>query len=162
MTTGAAADRTTFTTPSDVELVTTRIFDAPRTLVFAAWTEPEHVAPWMLGPEGWTMPICQIDLRPGGAWRFGWRQADGTEMEMRGTYLEVAPPEKLVVTESWGGDWPDTRNTLVLDEKAGKTTMTLTVLYPSREARDRAIATGMKHGMSASFDRLADRLVSIA
>jgi uncharacterized protein YndB with AHSA1/START domain len=149
---------TRFTTPSDRELVTTRVFDAPRRLVWEAWTNPKHVQRWMLGPTGWTMPICVIDLRPGGVWHFVWRRADGTEMAMRGVYREVTPPERLVATESWGGDWPETVNTLVLSEKDGKTTMTQTVLWPSKEARDRALGTGMQSGMSTSFDRLAEQL----
>jgi uncharacterized protein YndB with AHSA1/START domain len=149
---------TKFTTPSDRELVTTRVFDAPRRLVWEAWTTPKHVQRWMLGPSGWTMPVCEIDLRPGGAWHFVWRRADGTEMAMRGVYREVTPPERLVATESWGGDWPETVNTLVLSEKDGKTTMTQTVLWPSKEARDRALGTGMQSGMSTSFDRLAEQL----
>ena len=108
------AGATTFTTPSDREIVMTRVFDAPRRLVLEAWTSPEHLPHWMTGPPGWTMPVCEIDLRPGGAWRFVWRKADGTEMEMRGVYREVVPPERLVSTESWGGDWPETLNTLDL------------------------------------------------
>ncbi len=153
---------TTFTTPSDRELAATRVFDAPRQLVWDAWTSPEHVPNWMLGPEGWTMPVCEIDLRPGSAWHFAWRQADGTEMEMRGEYREITPPERLVCTESWGGDWPETINTLTLSEEDGKTTMTQTVLYPSKEARDAALETGMKDGVSLSFDRLADQLRTMA
>jgi uncharacterized protein YndB with AHSA1/START domain len=149
---------TTFTTPSDRELAMSRVFDAPRELVFEAWTNPEHLPHWLLGPEGWTMPVCEIDLRPGGEWHFGWRGSDGTEMEMRGVYREITPPERLVNTESWGGDWPETINTLVLTEEDGKTTVTLTALYPSKEARDAAIQTGMKEGASATFDRLADHL----
>src|SRR5260370_24151554 len=149
---------TKFTTPSDRELVTTRVFDAPRRLVWEAWTNPKHVQRWMLGPTGWTMPVCEIDLRLGGAWHFVWRRADGTEMAMRGVYREVTPPERLVATESWGGDWPATVNTLVLSEKDGKTTMTQTLLWPSKEARDRALGTGMQSGMSTSFDRLAEQL----
>ena len=146
------------TTPSDREIVVTRVFNAPRRLVFEAWTNPEHLPHWMLGPEGWTMPVCEIELRVGGAWHFVWRRADGTEMGMRGLYQEIMPPERLVTTESWGGDWPETRNTLVLSEANGLTTMTLTILYPSKEARDRALGTGMKEGMTRSFDRLADCL----
>jgi uncharacterized protein YndB with AHSA1/START domain len=149
---------TTFTTPSDREVVMTRVFDAPRRLVFEAWTSPEHVPHWMLGPEGWTMPVCEIDLRPGGAWHFVWRRSDGSEMGMRGEYREIKPPERLVSTENWGADWPETLNTVVLSEKDGKTTMTLTVLYPSKEAREAALKTGMKEGASQSFDRLAEYL----
>ncbi len=153
---------TTFTTPSDRELVITRVVDAPRTLVFEAWTSPEHLPQWMLGPSGWTMPVCEVDLRPGGSWHFVWRQSEGTEMEMRGVYREIAPPELLVTTESWGGDWPETLNTVTLTEEDGKTTITQTVLYPSKEARDAALQTGMREGMSLSFDRLAEHVRTMA
>ena len=159
------ADRigaTTFTSSSDREIAMTRVFDAPRRLVWEAWTNPDHVPHWLLGPPGWTMPVCEIDLRPGGVWRFVWRHADGREMEMRGVYREITPPERLVTTESWGGDWPETLNTLILIEEAGKTRMTQTVLYPSKEARDAALKTGMKYGVSMSFDRLTDYLRILA
>lgn len=162
MTTANEIGATTFTTPSDREVVMTREVDAPRELVFDAWTKPEHVQQWMLGPSGWTMPVCEIDLRPGGAWHFVWGRADGPEMEMRGEYREVTPPERLVSTESWGGDWPETINTVTLSEEDGKTTITQTVLYPSKEARDAALATGMKEGVSVSFDRLAEHLRAMA
>jgi uncharacterized protein YndB with AHSA1/START domain len=152
----------TYSTPSDREIEVTRVFDAPRRLVFEAWTRPEHVPQWMLGPPGWTMPVCEIDLRPGGAWHFVWRRSDGTEMEMRGQYKEIVPPERLVSTESWGGPWPETLNTVILTEENRKTTMTLTILYPSKEARDAALQTGMKDGMSVSFDRLAEYLEVMA
>jgi len=153
---------TTFTTPSDREILMTRVFDAPRRLVFQAWTNPEHVPHWMLGPKGWTMPVCEIDPRPGGAWHFVWRHSDSTEMEMRGVYREITPPERLVSTESWGGKWPETLNTLILSEKDGKTTIAQTVLYPSKEARDEALKTGMKEGVNQSFDRLAEYLATTA
>jgi uncharacterized protein YndB with AHSA1/START domain len=136
----------------------TRIFDAPRRLVFEAWTNPKHVPQWMLGPVGWTMPVCEIDLRVGGAWHFVWRGADGSEMAMRGVYREITPPERLVSTESWGGPYPETVNTLTLVEKDGKTTATLTILYPSKEAREAALQTGMKDGVAMSYDRLAEHL----
>ena len=149
---------TTFTAPSDRELVMTRVFDAPRWLVFEAWTNLAHLSHWMLGLSGWTMPVCEIDLHPGGAWHFVWRRTDGTEMGMHGEYREIAPPERDVHTESWGGDWPETLNTLIFAEKHGKTTMTATVLYPAKQARDAALTTGMKEGVSLSFDRLAEYL----
>jgi uncharacterized protein YndB with AHSA1/START domain len=152
---------TSFSTPSDREIAMTRVFDAPRRLVFEAYTNPKHLPHWMLGPEGWTMPVCEIDLRPGGAWRFAWRKSDGAVMEMQGVYREVKPPERLVNTESWGPDWPETINTLVLTEKDGKTTITQTVLYPSKQARDAALQTGMKEGVISSFDRLADYLSTV-
>ena len=162
MTTANKVGETTFTTPSDREILGTRVVDAPRELVWEAWTNPEHVPHWLLGPEGWTMPVCEIDLHPGGAWHFVWRRSDGTEMEMRGAYREVEPPERLVHTESWGGDWPETLNTLILSEEDGKTTMAQTVLYPSKEARDAALATGMKKGASISFERLDEYLRTMA
>jgi len=153
---------TTVTTPSDREIIITHIVAAPRRLVFEAYTNPEHLPHWMLGPEGWSMPVCEIDLRPGGAWHYVWRRADGTEMEMRGLYREIVPPERLVCTESWGGDWPETLNTLVLSEESGKTTITQQVLYPSKEARDAALKTGMKEGIVQSFERLANYLATMA
>ncbi len=150
------------TTPADREIVMTRVFDAPRRLVWDAYTSPKHLPHWMLGPEGWTMPVCEVDLRPGGQWHFVWRRSGGSEMGMRGVYKEITPPERLVSTESWGGEWPETLNTLVLSEKDGKTTITVTVLYPSKEARDAALQTGMKEGASQSFDRLAEYLRTMA
>ena len=155
MATATKTRATTFTTPSDREVVITRAVDAPRRLVFAAWTDPRHIPQWLLGPEGWTMPICEMDLRPGGAWRYVWRKADGAEMEMSGIVREVSPPERLVTTERWGPEWPETVNTLLLTESGGKTTITLTITYVSKAARDAALETGMKHGMNLSFDRLA-------
>lgn len=162
MTTTPEPGTTTFSTPSDREVVMTRVFDAPRDLVYEAWTTPEHVSQWLLGPDGWTMPVCEMDLRPGGAWRRVWRKGDGSEMEMRGEYREVSPPERVVETESWGGDWPETLNTLELAEENGRTIATLTVVYPSKEARDAAIQTGMKDGAEQSFARLEEHLRSLA
>jgi uncharacterized protein YndB with AHSA1/START domain len=154
MTTANEVGVLTVTTPSDREVLIRRTVAAPRRLVFAAWTRPEHLSRWLLGPEGWTMPICEIDLRPGGSWHYGWRRADGSELDMYGEYREVSPPERLVFTERWGGDWPETLHTLVLTEEDGRTTMSEWVRYPSREARDAALATGMTDGLTASYERL--------
>lgn len=140
----------------------TRVVDAPRRLVWDVWTNAKHLPHWMLGPEGWTMPVCEIDLRPGGEWHFVWRRSNGSEMGMRGVYREIKPPERLVSTESWGGDWPETINTLILSGKADKRTMSQAVLYPSKEARDAAMNTGMKDGVSVSFERLAKYLRTLA
>jgi uncharacterized protein YndB with AHSA1/START domain len=162
MTTANKEGETTFTTPTEREIVISRVFDAPRELVWDAFTSPDHLPRWMLGPEGWTMPVCESDLRPGGAYRYGWQKADGETMEIKGVHKEVDPPERLVSTESWGGDWPETINTLVLAEENGKTRTTQTILYPSKEARDAALGTGMKEGAAQSFDRLAAHLRAIA
>ena len=156
--TSVSSSGTGFTMPSDREVRWTRVFDAPRRLVFEAWTNPRHVPNWMLGPDGWTMPVCEIDLRPGGKWHFVWRKADGSEMAMTGTYTEVIPPEKVVHTEKWGDEWPETINTLLLTEANGKTTMTETVLYPSKEALQAALKTGMTEGADQSYARLNDYL----
>jgi uncharacterized protein YndB with AHSA1/START domain len=162
MATANSIGTTTFTTPSDVEIVATRVFDAPRRLVWEAFTNPEHVPNWLLGPEGWTMPVCEIDLRPGGAWHYVWRRTDGTEMEMRGEYREVVRPERVVNTEAWGGGWPETLNTLVLTEQDGRTLTVSAVLYASKEDRDRAMETGMKDGWSRSYDVLDEYLPAMA
>ncbi|MCP2257068.1 putative conserved protein YndB, AHSA1/START domain [Streptoalloteichus tenebrarius] len=157
----ASAD-TVLSMPSDHEVVLTRVFQAPRQRVFDAFTQPEHVRHWLLGPQGWRMPVCEIDLRPGGSWRHVWRKDDGTEMEMSGEYREVTPPERIVNTERWGGDWPETVNMAIFTEDAGRTTVTVTIRYPSPQARDAALGTGMKDGAAQSFDRLASYLHTIA
>lgn len=162
MTSAAKTGVTKYATPTDREFVVTRVVDAPRRLVFDAWTNPKHVSKWMLGPEDWTMPVCEIDLRPGGAWHFVWRKSAGAEMAMNGTYREVEPPDRLVSTESWGPEWPETLNTLVLTESGGQTTITLTIRYPSKEAREAALKTGMKDGMDLSFARLEEVLEKLA
>jgi uncharacterized protein YndB with AHSA1/START domain len=157
----AVKHTTNFTTPSDREIVATRRFDAPRRLVWDAFTRPEHVSQWMLGPDGWTMPVCEIDLRPGGKWHWVWRKTDGTEMEMHGVYREVEAPARLVNTENWGEPWPETVNTLVLKEEDGTTLTVCTVLYPTKEARDAAIKTGMEDGWAQSYDRLDTYLPAV-
>jgi uncharacterized protein YndB with AHSA1/START domain len=162
MVTVARTGVTSYTTPSEKEVVITRVVDAPRALVFDAWTDPRHIPQWMTGPEGWTMPVCEIDLRPGGSWHYVWRKADGVEMAMSGAVKEVSAPERLVTTESWGPEWPETLNTLVLTETGGRTTITLTILYPSKQARDAALQTGMKEGMDQSFARLEALLPTLA
>jgi uncharacterized protein YndB with AHSA1/START domain len=148
------------TTPSDREIAVTRVFDAPHPLVFQVWTSPEHLPKWMLGPPGWRMPVCEIDFRPGGAWLMVWRQPDGKQMEMRGKYREIVPAERIVSSESWGGDWPETTNTVTLSEDHGRTTLTLKILYPSKQARDAALQTGMKEGMALNFNRMEEYLAS--
>jgi uncharacterized protein YndB with AHSA1/START domain len=162
MTTQMKPGVTTFDTPNDTQLVVTRVANAPRQAVFECWTNPKYLPQWMLGPPGWTMPVCEIDLRPGGAWRYVWRKDDGSEMAMTGTVKEVHAPERLVTTERWGPEWPETVNSLVLTESGGMTTMTLTITYPSKAAREAATQTGMKEGMEASFTRFDRVAGSIA
>lgn len=153
---------TTFEMPSDVEVRITRVVAAPKGLVFDVHTRPEHLPNWMLGPPGWTMPVCEIDLRPGGAYRYVWRTGDGAEMTISGTFHEVIRPDRLVSTEAWGGgDWPDTRNTVTFDEREGRTRITTTVRYPSQAARDAAVQSGMRDGMDASYASLDAYLVGL-
>ncbi|MER5264628.1 SRPBCC family protein [Actinosynnema sp. NPDC002837] len=149
-----------WTTPSAVEVAMTRTFDAPQKLVFEAFTKPEHVVHWMLGPEGWTMPVCEIDLRPGGRWHMVWQRADGSEMAMTGEYREVTPWSKTVQTESWGPEWPSTVNTTRFIADGDRTTVVQTMEFPSRADRDRALETGMKDGAETSYERLAAYLTS--
>jgi uncharacterized protein YndB with AHSA1/START domain len=145
---------TEFATPSDMEIVITRLVEAPREQVFDAWTKPEHVTRWMLGPDGYSMPVCEIDLRPGGAWHFVWRGPGAHELSMDGEYRDVARPERLVATERWGDPWPETLNAVDFIEVDEGTLIVNTVVYPSKVARDAALATGMKEGMNDSFARL--------
>lgn len=147
------------TLPSETEVQFTRDFDAPRELVWNAWTEPAHLQQWMTGPEGWTMEVVENNFHPGGTWTYVWRRAGGTEMSMHGVFKEIVPPEKLVSSENWGDPWPESVNHLVLLEHEGGTKMILTIMYPSESARDAATQTGMTDGMSMSFGRL-DTLLS--
>jgi uncharacterized protein len=152
----------TVTTPTDREIVMTRDFDAPRALVFDAMSKPELLKRWLLGPPGWSMVECENDLKVGGAFLHVWRRDDGAEMSMRGVYREVVPPERIVRTESFAfgcdGQAGEQVATLVLTEQDGKTALTLTVLFPSKEARDATIASGMERGVAASYERLAEML----
>jgi len=150
------------TTSGDRELVMTRVFDAPRNLVYDAFTKPELVRRWLLGPDGWSMPTCEIDLKVGGKYRYVWkRDSDGTEMGMGGVYREIVPNQKLVTTEKFDQAWypGEAVGTLVLTEQGGKTTLTQTVLYQSKDARDGVLKSGMESGVSRSYDRLEEQLV---
>ena len=154
MPSAAISGKTIYTKPSDTEFVATRVFDAPRDVVFDAHTKCEHVSKWLLGPEGWSMPVCEIDLRPGGKWRYVWRRANEKEFEMSGMFKEVNRPSGYSATERWTADWPETTNIYEFTERGGKTTMKLTIQYPSKDIRDKATETGMTGGMDVSYDRL--------
>ncbi len=151
-------------TPTDREIVLTRVFDAPRRLVWDAMAKPELLKRWLSGPPGWEWSQCDDDLRAGGSFRWAWRGPNGAEMAMTGVYREVAPPERIVRTESFTfGCAPQAGEqlaTLVLVEKDGQTLLTLTVLYPSKEARDGAVASGMDRGVAAGYDRLDEILAA--
>jgi uncharacterized protein YndB with AHSA1/START domain len=137
----------------------TRVFDAPRHLVFAAFTKPELLRQWF-GPRGWSLDVCEVDFRVGGGFRFLLRGPDGRNMGMRGTYREIAPPERSVHMESFD-DYPgESQVTAIFTERDGKTTLTVTVLYESQAVRDAVIRSGMEHGAAETYDRLAELLAA--
>ena len=144
------------TTPSDLEVVITRVVDAPRGMVFDAHTKPELVRRWLNGLPGWTFPVCEIDLRVGGKYRYEWRGPEGESMGMGGTFTEVVRPSRIVATQLFDQDWTGGETIVSTDivEKNGKSTITTTVRYASREARDAALQTGMSAGMEMSYERL--------
>jgi uncharacterized protein YndB with AHSA1/START domain len=149
------------TTPGDREVVMTRVFDAPRRLVFDAFSKPELLQRWF-GPRGWSLVACEVDFRVGGGFRFVLRGPDGREMGMRGVYRELVPPERSVHMESFD-DYPgESEVTGVFAEQGGKTTLTVTVAYASREVRDIVLKSGMEHGAAESYDRLAELLTAEA
>jgi uncharacterized protein YndB with AHSA1/START domain len=149
------------TTPSDREVAMTRVFDAPRQMVFDAFTKPELLKRWF-GPRGWSLVVCEVDFRVGGGFRFVMRGPDGKDMGMRGVYREIAVPERSVHVESFD-DYPgESQVTAVFEERGGRTTMTATVLYPSKDVRDIVISMGMEHGAAESYDKLAELLAEAA
>ena len=151
------------TTPSDREIAMTRVFDAPRSLVFDAFTKPELLKRWLGVFGGWSMAVCEVDLRVGGTYRYLWRGPDGAQMGMRGVYREVVRPERIVATEVFDEPWypGEALDTTVFVEQGGKTTLTTTVLYQSREARDGVLKSPMEQGVAASYDNLAELLASM-
>jgi len=158
-----SAGTLTLTTPGERELVMTRVFDAPRQLVFDAHTKPELVRRWLLGPPGWSMLVCDIDLRVGGTYRYVWQHdRDGTKMGMGGVYREIVAPERIVNTERFDQAWypGEALGTLILVEQGGRTTLTYTMRYESRAARDAVIKSNMESGVTASYDRLAELLAT--
>lgn len=150
-------------TPSDREIVMTRDFNAPRALVFDAYTKPELLMRWFHGPEGWSLVVCNIDLRVDGAYRFVWRGPDGNDMGLGGVYREVVAPERLVSNEIFDEDWTggETLVTTLFIERGPVTTLSMTVLYASREARDGAMCSGMEQGVAYGMDRLAELLATL-
>ena len=154
----ASSHTLTVTTPSDREIVMTRTFDAPRELVFEAMTRPEHMKEWW-GPHGYTLPVCEIDLRPGGKYRFVNADAEGNEYAFRGEYREIVPPEKIVWTfEFEGMPGNISVDTMTLTEEDGKTTITGTSVFDSVEQRDGMLESGMETGAAETYDRLAELL----
>jgi uncharacterized protein YndB with AHSA1/START domain len=159
MAVSSVANSETFrvTTPSDCEIRLTRLFDAPRRLVFEAMTEPRHIRGWWgrLTPEH-SVIKCDVDLRVGGSWRFVGRGPKG-DYAFHGVYRELLPPERAVFTEIFE-PFPDVESvvTSLLTEEGDKTRLTATVVYPSKEVRDMVSSTGMADGAAISYDRLEE------
>ena len=159
-------DKAQVTLPSDREVSVARSFKAPRAMVYRAYTEPALVRRWLLGPPGWSMPVCEMDVRVGGHYRWRWRSdKDGSEFGFAGTFREVQPPSKIVHTEAYepatirdGYPQSNAVVTVTFTEEDGVTTMTTVVDFGSKEARDAAAATGMTDGMEQSY-QLLDRLL---
>ena len=151
-----AQDKLTVATQGDREVVFTRAFAAPRDLVFDCMTKPDLVKRWLLGPPGWTMPVCEIDLRVGGKFRYVWRNQDGRDMGMAGVYREIVAPERIVHNEVFDDNWTggETTVTSTLAEAGGRTTLTTSVIYANEAARKGALVSGMTDGMEYGYSRL--------
>jgi len=145
-------------TPSDTDIVMTRLFDAPRHLVFEAMTRPEHIRRWWgILDDGYSVPICEMDARPGGKWRFVGAGPTGQAPDFYGEIREIVPPERLVYTEIFA-PFPDVVSvvTATLTEERGKTRLIVQCTYPSRDVRDMVVTSGMERGAAISYDRLDD------
>jgi uncharacterized protein YndB with AHSA1/START domain len=150
------------TTPTDREIAMTREFEAPRNLVFEAYTRPELLKQWLGVQNGWSLAVCEVDLKVGGRYRYVWQGPDRVEMGMGGVFREVVPAERIVATEKFDQSWypGEAVSTIVFVEQGGRTTLTLTVRYESKEARDAVLRSPMKEGVAAGFDKLAELLAS--
>jgi uncharacterized protein YndB with AHSA1/START domain len=150
------------TTPSEREIAMTRTFDAPASIVFDAWTKPELIKRWLGAFGGWTFRVCEVDLRVGGAYRYVWRGPDRKDMAMGGVFREIARPGRIVCTEKFDEPWyaGDAVNTTVFVEKNGKTKVTTTVLYTSKDVRDGVLKSPMEGGVARSYDNLDEVLAS--
>ena len=139
----------------------TRVFDAPRSLVFDAWTKPELLKRWLGVRNGWTFAVCDIDLRVGGKYRYVWRKGE-TDMGMHGVFREIVRPERIVCTEVFDDKWYEGEavDTMVMVEENGKTKVTTTVLYDSKEARDGVLKSPMASGVEESYENLDELLAS--
>jgi uncharacterized protein YndB with AHSA1/START domain len=161
--TSKSAARLQVTTPSDREIAMTRVFDAPRSLVFDAFTKPELIKRWLGVRGGWTFAVCEVDLKVGGAYRYVWRGPKGQEMGMGGVFREVVRPERVVCTEKFDESWYEGEavDTMTFVERNGKTTATTTVLYSSKAARDGVLKSPMDKGVAEGYDKLDEMLAAV-
>jgi uncharacterized protein YndB with AHSA1/START domain len=148
------------TTPSDREIRMVRVFDAPRAMVYDAFTKCDLLRRWF-GPHGFSLSVCEGDFKVGGGWRFVVRGPDGSEMGMRGKIREMVRPERLVHVETFD-DYPgEALVTTTFAERGGKTTVTINLQYESKQVRDAVVSSGMEHGAAESYDRLAEYLTGV-
>ncbi len=149
------------TTPSDREISWTRDFAAPQARVFDALTKPELIRQWLIGPPGWSMTECQVDLRVGGKYRWAWAHPEQGALAVGGEYREITRPSRIVSTERFDQAWypGEAVGTAELADKKPGTSLQMTLVYQSKDARDAALKSGMDHGLNAGYDNL-DRLLS--
>jgi uncharacterized protein YndB with AHSA1/START domain len=148
---------------NDREIVVTRTVDAPRALVFSAWTDPRHLANWF-APRGTTIPSCNLDVKPGGRFHMIWQGADGSQTPVQGSYSEVAAPERLVYVEEWeapGLPPQESVVTVTFEDQGGKTLLTVRTLFSTAEVREGAAQQGFATGWGEFFDRLAELLSNV-
>ena len=160
--------KTKVSLPSDQEILVTRTFDAPRDLLWQMWTQAEHLQHWW-GPEGWSLPICEVDFRPGGSWFYCMQGPDGMQSCGKATYLGIDPPKRLVYedafTDAEGNvleGMPLAHITLEFVEAGDKTTVLNTVRYPSKAERDAVLEMGVEAGIDQTWNRLDEYLVQIS
>jgi uncharacterized protein YndB with AHSA1/START domain len=154
---GASGNKATLTTPSDTQIVMTRVFDAPRDLVFEAHTSCEHISNWW-GPRKYEVVSCDIDFREGGTWRIVHKGPEGEIPAFFGDYLEIVRPERFTWTFNWEGADGGGPETYVFEEHDGKTTLSSTANFGSKEARDALLETGMEEGAAETWERLDEYL----
>jgi uncharacterized protein YndB with AHSA1/START domain len=162
MSTVAVKGGSQVSTPSDREIQVTRSFNAPRQLVWDSFTKPELITRWLGRMPGWTFPVCEVDLRVGGRYRYVWRGPDGAEMGLGGTFVDVKPTTRLASNEAFEQRWYD-GDCLVTTQFAdahGKTTVTMTMRYDTREVRDEVLKGPATGGMEFSFSKLDEALAT--
>jgi uncharacterized protein YndB with AHSA1/START domain len=160
---GKSSGKLKVTLPSDTEILLSRVFDAPRHLVFETMTKPEYVRRWWCCMDGYTMPVCEIDFRVGGKWRYVMVATDGSEVGFNGEYKEIVPAQRIVQTEIFE-PFPDSPSlcTMTLEERDGKTYYQTLVKHTSKEARDMHVQSGMEVGAGIALDRLEEIAQSLA
>ena len=152
------------TTPSDLEIQMVRVFNAPKERVYRAFTDPDLVQRWLLGPEGWSFQTCEMDVRTGGSYHWVWVHQQNGTMGLIGSFREVSPPDRIVHTERYEPAWGDNETvvTTTFVEEAGRTVVTVISLFSDQAARDALLHSGMAEGVTRSYDLLEDLLATFS